>query len=139
MNTYPKFLKALADADVDVAAVTWSVVAVDGAYNSAHDFLNDVTTVGDEDTIPGVATTATATGCTFDTTAVSEATALELASIGTSDVDAFVIYVDTGVASTSRLAAYIDRRAGNSLVAFTNTGGTVKVWFPQGYFMGGNG
>jgi hypothetical protein len=137
VNTYPKFLKALADADVDVAAVTWAVVAVDGAYDPADDFLNDVTTVGTHDTIPGVATTATATGVTFDTTAVSEATCLELTGVGTDSYDAFVIYVHTGTPSSSRLAAYVDRRAGNSPVAATNDGGTVKVWFPSGYFMGG--
>jgi hypothetical protein len=134
VNTYPKFLKALADAEVEVASLDWSIVAVDGAFDPSHDFLNDVTTVGDEDTIPGVATTATATGCTFDTTAISEATRLELTGVGTDSYDAFVIYVDTGVASTSLLAAYIDRRAGNSPVAATNDGGTVKVWFTPGYF-----
>lgn len=137
MNTYPKFLKALADADVDVGAVTWSVAAVTGAYDSTDDFLNDVTVVGSDDTIPGVATTATATGVTFDTTAIDEATCLELTGIGTDSYDAFVIYVDTGSAATSRLAAYVDRRAGNSPVAATNDGGNVKVWFPSGYFMGG--
>lgn len=139
MNTYPKFLKALADADVDVAAVTWGVIGATGAFDPTDDFLDDIATVGSHDTIPGVATTATTTGCTFDTTAVDRATALELTGVGTDDIDAFIIYVHTGTPSTARLAAYVDRRAGNSPLAFTGDGGTVRVWFPPGYFMGGNG
>ena len=137
MNAYPKFLKALAEADVDIPAVTVSVACTTSTFDTAHDFLNDVTVVGSDDNIPGVAVTATATGVTFDTTAVSEATCLELAGVGTGSPVALVVYVDTGTPSTSRLIGYVDLRAGNSPVAFTNDGGTVKVWWPAGVWMGG--
>lgn len=137
MNVYPQFLRALSEAEVDVPAVAWAIQGVTGTFGGTDDFLNDVTTVGAKGTIPGVAVTVTATGVDYDTTAISQATAITLTGVATSDVDAFVVFVDTGVAGTARLAYYIDRRAGNTPVAFTGDGGNVLVWFPSGYFMGG--
>lgn len=134
MSTYPSARVALLNADIDAAAVSWSLVAIDGDYNSAHDFLNDLTVIGTKASIPGVAVNADAT---LATTAVSEATAIVIPDIDPAEVvDGLVCFVDTGVGSTSRLVHHYDRRAGNSLVQFTSDGGDLKVWFPGGSFFG---
>lgn len=136
MKAYPITLKALAEAEVDLTVVMVSLAATTSAFNAAHDFLSDITVLGTDDEIPGTDVGVVGTNAMFITTAISEATAIELTGVGTGSPVAFVAFVDTGVAGTSRLLYYYDRRAGNTPVAFTNDGGTVKVWFPGGFYMG---
>lgn len=133
MNAFPSFLKDMAEDWL--SGRTLSAVWTTTAYSTAIDFLNDVTAVGAADTIPGVSVNASVE---WLTTAVSEATALEMTGVGTSTPIGLVIYDSTtGLASTSPVVAYLDRRAGNSPIEFTNDNGTVRVWWPSGVFMAG--
>lgn len=140
MRIYPSFVRAALLADVDLAAVTVEGIMTTSAFDEAHDNLNDIATVGAADVLPGVGVSLTSTPvfAAATTTAVSEATALELTGVGTATPVALVLYVDTGVASTSLLIAHIDRRAGNSPVEFTNDNGTVRLWWPTGIWMRGS-
>lgn len=127
---YPLYKQALlaADANVDLAAADPVKAAlVDTGtytYNAAHDFLDDLTgVVGTAQTI----TTPTVTNGTLDGdnvtfTAVSGAT-----------VEALVIYIDTGVSTTSRLVAYID--TDQTGLPVTPNGGDITItWNASGIF-----
>lgn len=140
MPTYPKYLRALGEATVDVVTESWELQGVVGSFDGTAEFLSDVTTVGTAAAIPGITQSVTATGVEYLTTAISEATALDLIGIGlAADVDALVVFINTGVPGTSRLGSWLDRRASSIPVVFVGDGDDVRVWFPGAYFMKGNG
>jgi hypothetical protein len=126
---YPLFKQALLDAssNVDLNDGTVKVALVDAntyTYSAAHEFLSSLSgVVGTAQTIANT----TVTGGVFDGdnvtfTAVSGAT-----------VEALVIYIDTGVAGTSRLVAYID--TGQTGLPVTPNGGDITVtWSGSGIF-----
>ena len=126
---YPKYKEALLNgsANTDMSSGTVKVALVDTGtytYNSAHDFLDDVSgRVGTDQTLG----TKTFTNGTFDAanstwTAVSGSTA-----------EALVIYIDTGTAGTSRLVAYLD--TGITGLPVTPNGGDITVtWDAAGIF-----
>lgn len=126
---YPLYKQALLDAssNVDLNDLTVKVALVDAntyTYSAAHEFLSSLTgVVGTAQTIANT----TVTGGVFDGdnvtfTAVSGAT-----------VEALVIYIDTGVAGTSRLVAYID--TGQTGLPVTPNGGDITVtWSGSGIF-----
>lgn len=117
---YPKYKEALLNgsANTDMSAGTVKVALVDTGtytYSATHEFLSSLTgTVGTAQTLG----TKTFTDGAFDSanpswTAVSGAT-----------VEALVIYIDTGVAGTSRLIAYID--TGQTGLPVTPNGGDIN-------------
>lgn len=126
---YPLYKQALLDAsaNVDINDGTVKVALVDTGtytYSAADEFLTSLTgVVGTAQTIANT----TVTNGTFDGdnvtyTAVTGAT-----------VEALVIYIDTGVAGTSRLVCYID----TSVTGFplTPNGGDVTIsWNASGIF-----
>lgn len=126
---YPIWKQELMQATANTSlAGTVKVALVDTGvytYSAAHDFVDDLSTsrVGTDQTLG----TKTFTNGTFDAansvfTAVSGAT-----------VEALVIYVDTGVAGTSRLVAYIDTDVTGLPV--TPNGGDINItWNASGIF-----
>ena len=124
---YPKYKQALLDGDtnIDINDGTVKVALSTAAYNSAHDFYNDVSasTVGTPQTIANT----TVTDGLFDGDNVTYT-----AVAGGSTVTALIIYIDTGSAATSRLVAFIDTVTGFPL---TTNGGDVTVsWNASGIF-----
>jgi hypothetical protein len=127
-NIYPKWKEAISQASANSALTgTVKVALVDTGtytYSAAHEFLSSLTgRVGTDQTIG----TKTYTNGVFDGgdvtfTAVSGAT-----------VEALVIYIDTGVAGTSRLVAYID--TGVTGLPVTPNGGDISItWSASGIF-----
>jgi hypothetical protein len=125
---YPLWKEALLQAASDSSlGGTVKVALVDTGtytYSAAHQFLSSLSgTVGTAQTLG----TKTFTTGTFDAanstwTAVSGAT-----------VEALVIYIDTGVAGTSRLVAYLD--TGYTGLPVTPNGGDITVtWDAAGIF-----
>lgn len=126
---YPIYKAALLGglSNIDLDGGTVKAALVDTGtytYSAAHDFLNDLSgVVGTAQTI----TNTTVTGGLFDGdnvtyTAVSGAT-----------VEAIVIYIDTGVAGTSRLVAYLD--TGVTGLPVTPNGGDINItWNASGIF-----
>lgn len=118
---YPKYKEALLNgsANTDMSAGTVKVALIDTGtytYSATHEFYSSVSGVVGTDQTLG---TKTFTDGAFDSadptwTAVSGAT-----------VEAFIIYIDTGTAGTSRLIAYID--TGQTGLPFTPNGGDVTV------------
>lgn len=128
---YPKYKEALLDAftDIDINMLTAKVALIDtGAYtyNSAHDFWDDV---------PGGAVIGTPQTLTSKsvTNGVFDAGDVTFTSVSGNTVEALIIYIDTGTASTSRLVAYID--TGVTGLPLTPNGGNVTItWNASGIF-----
>lgn len=136
MNAYPLALKDMAEAALDMSSVTVAIAATDSIFDPTDQHLDDVNALGAGANLGGVAVNESGTGVLFATTTTTEGAAAALPGVGTDSPVAYVAYVNTGTPSTSRLLYYYDLRAGGSPVAFTNDGGTVRVWFPGGFFMG---
>jgi len=126
---YPKYKEALLHAftDVDLGSLVVKVALIDTGtytYNSAHDFYNDVTgVVGTPQTIAN----QTVTNGVFDGDNVT------FTNVTGNSVEALIIYIDTGTASTSRLVAYID--TGVTGLPVTPNGGDISItWNASGIF-----
>jgi len=126
---YPKFKEALADAsaNVDINDGTVKVALVDTGtytYSAAHEFLSDLSgVVGTAQTIANT----TVTNGTFDGDNVT------FTAVTGNSVEALVFYIDTGVAVTSRLVAYID--TGQTGLPVIPNGGDIDItWDVAGIF-----
>jgi hypothetical protein len=126
---YPKYKEAIIQSSANSSLTgTVKVALVDTGtytYSAAHEFYSSLSgVVGTDQTIGA---TKSYTNGVFDGgdvtfTAVSGAT-----------VEALVIYIDTGVAGTSRLVAYID--TGVTGLPVTPNGGDITVtWNASGIF-----
>lgn len=126
---YPKWKEAVIQASSNSALTgTVKVALVDTGtytYNSAHDFYDDVSAgvVGTPQTIG----TKTYTNGTFDGDNVT------FSAVSGATCEALVIYIDTGVAGTSRLVAYIDTSV-TGLPVTPNGGDITVTWDAAGIF-----
>jgi len=119
---YPLFKQALWEqpANSSLSAGTVKCVAVDLAdytYSAAHDFLDDVPSgarIGTPQTI----------GSKTFTAGVFDGADVTFPSVTGDQFEALVIYIDTGVESTSRLVAYLDTVGG---LPRTPDGGNIPV------------
>lgn len=126
---YPIYKAALLGglSNIDLDGGTVKAALVDTGtytYSAAHDFLNDLSgVVGTAQTIANT----TVTGGLFDGDNVT------FTGVSGATVEALVIYIDTGVAGTSRLVAYID--TGVTGLPVTPNGGDITVtWNASGIF-----
>lgn len=128
---YPKGLKAILDGDVDLLVDTIRLQLYSGAaaYDESHDFLDDVagTKRGSPVTLTGKSTT--------DGKFMATVPAL---SPPTSTIVAAVLYVSTGVDSTSRLLAWIDERADGTPLSLAADGSSFTLnWNGPIFSIGG--
>jgi hypothetical protein len=126
---YPLYKQSLLDAsaNVDINDGTVKVALIDTGtytYNSTHEFYSSVSgVVGTPQTI---ANTTVANGL-FDGDNVT------FTAVTGNSVEALLIYIDTGTASTSRLVAWIDTSVTNLPV--TPNGGDITItWNASGIF-----
>jgi hypothetical protein len=126
---YPLYKQALLDgsANTDINDLTVKVALVDTGvytYSAAHEFLTSLT--GVVGTAQTIAATTVANGL-FDGDNVT------YSGVTGNSVEALVIYIDTTVAATSRLVAYID--SGVTGLPVTPNGGDITVtWSVSGIF-----
>jgi hypothetical protein len=124
---YPKWKEALisgaANAGLNGTVKTALVDTGTYTYSAAHEFLSSLTgRVGTDQTLAS----KTFVNGTFDAADVTGP------STTGATVEAVVIYIDTGVAGTSRLVAYLDNLTG---LPFTpNGGGYALQWDAAGIF-----
>lgn len=126
---YPKWKEAIAQATANSSLTgTVKVALVDTGtytYSSAHEFYSSVSGVGGT---PQTLASKTYTNGVFDAADISYT-----AVAGTVTYEALIIYIDTGVAGTSRLVAYID--TGVTGLPVTSNGGDINVaWNASGIF-----
>jgi hypothetical protein len=94
-------------------------------YDPAHEFLSDIP-VGAR-----VATSGNFTGKT-DTAGVADADDVTFVGLTGATIEAVVIYVDTGVAATSRLLVFVDTASG---LPITPSGGDHTIrWNVAGIY-----
>lgn len=126
---YPLYKQAIldGDADTDLNDGTVKVALVDTGtytYSASHQFLSSLT---------GVVGTAQTINNTTVTNGLFDGDDVTYTSVTGNSVEALVIYIDTGVAGTSRLVAYID--TGVTGLPVTPNGGNISVtWNASGIF-----
>lgn len=121
---YPKGKEHLLAKDIDMADDTIKVVLIDAAdytYSDNHNALND---------IPSAARVATATLASKTiTNGVFDAANVTFLAVTGDPSESLVIYMDSGVESTSYLIAYIDTATG---LPVTPNGGDITVTWDDG-------
>lgn len=126
---YPLYKQALLDGDTltDINDLTVKVALIDtGAYtySGAHQFLTSLT---------GVVGTAQTIANTTVTNGLFDGDNVTFSGVTGNSVEALAIYIDTGVAATSRLVAFID--SGVSGLPVTPNGGDITItWNVSGIF-----
>lgn len=124
---YPKYKQAAmgGGANTNLDTGTVKVALVDTGtytYSAAHEFYSSITGVVGT---PQEITATTVTDGLFDGADVS------YTAVSGNSVEALVIYIDTGVAGTSRLFAYID--TGVTGLPVTPNGGNINItWNASG-------
>lgn len=126
---YPKYKEALLQSSAN-SSLTGTVKAalVDTGtytYSATHEFLSSLT---------GVVGTAGTIGATKSyTNGVFDGADVTYTAVSGNTAEAIVIYIDTGVAGTSRLVAYID--TGVTGLPVTPNGGDITItWNASGIF-----
>jgi hypothetical protein len=126
---YPLYKQALLDgaANTDINDLTVKVALVDTGvytYNAAHEFLTSLT---------GVVGTAQTINATTVVNGLFDGDNVTYSAVTGNSVEALVIYIDTTVAGTSRLVAFID--SGVTGFPVTPNGGDITVtWNVSGIF-----
>lgn len=126
---YPLWKEALLQGSSDSALTgTVKVALVDTGtytYSASHQFLSSLT---------GVVGTAQTIGATKTyTNGVFDGANVTYSAVSGNTAEALVIYIDTGVAGTSRLVAYLD--TGVTGLPVTPNGGDISVsWNASGIF-----
>lgn len=120
---YPLYKQALLDASTnsDLNDGTVKVALVDTGtytYSAAHEFLSSLS---------GVVGTAQTIANTTVTNGLFDGDNVTFTAVSGNSVEALVIYIDTGVAGTSRLVAYID--TGQTGLPVTPNGGDITITF----------
>lgn len=124
---YPKYKEALLSGGSDTSLITGTVKAalIDTGtytYSSAHQFLSDLS---------GVVGTAVTLGTKTVLSGLFDAADAVFTAVTGVDAEAIVIYIDTGVAATSRLVLYMDTGIGGIPVTPNGTDITI-AWNASG-------
>lgn len=126
---YPIYKQAILDAlsDSDLNDGTVKVALIDTGtytYSAAHDFYDDLS---------GVVGTPQTIANTTVTTGLFDGDNVTFTAVTGNSVEALVIYIDTGVTTTSRLVAYIDTSV-TGLPVTPNGGDITITWNASGIF-----
>jgi hypothetical protein len=125
---YPKGKKAILDGDVDLLNDTIKIVLVDGdsyVYNTGHDFLDDIG-AGDRVATSSALASKTTTDGAFDAADVT------FTALTGNTVVAWVLYKDTGTASTSQLIAFFNVVSGGGAFSYAPNGSNLTLSFGAG-------
>ena len=112
-------------------AINWSSDTIKIVLLDAADYTVNLATHDNLDDIPAAARVATSSALTGKTTTdgVADADDVVLSSVTGDQSEAFAIYKDTGVESTSKLIAYFDTATG---IPVTPNGGNITVQWDSG-------
>lgn len=130
-TVYPLTKQALLSGTaIDLTTANIKAILIDtGAYtySATHDFLNDV--AGGS----RIATSANLASKTV-TNGVFDAADVTFSAVSGASVEAIIVFIDTGVESTSRLLAYIDDTGGGDTTVTPNGGDITITWNASGIF-----
>ena len=122
---YPKAKENLLKGNIDMVNDTIKVALIDTGtytYSAAHEFYSSVSGVVGT---PEILTSKTVLNGVFD------AANPTYSAVTSSSIEALIIYVDSGTASTSELIAYIDSGTG---LPVTPTGGVIIITWDTNIF-----
>ena len=121
-------LKAAANVDIDTSTVKVALVDTDVyTFSDTHEFLSSLTGV------IGTAQTIATTTVGVVAAAVFDGDNVTFTGVTGASAEALVIYIDTGVAGTSRLVAFIDTGV-TGLPVTPNSGDITITWNASGIF-----
>lgn len=134
---YPKGLAAILNGDVDFDTDTLAVILTDDtfAFNSAHDFLNDIPSgqlVGSRTNIAGTRVITPGTSTTVVTTSVPTTT---IASVSGDDVAGVLLIVEGGSDAARRLLHHWEKQGDTTGILVETDGGDIEVTFRAGEIM----
>ena len=119
---YPKYKEAVLQSSSDSSlGGTVKVALIDTGtytYSASHQYLSDVS---------GVVGTAVTLGTKTYTNGTFDAANVTFTAVSGATVEAFLVYIDTGVAGTSRLVYYQD--ANVTGLPVTPNGGDINLNF----------
>ena len=124
---YDTFKQSLLEGANNLTSVNIKAILVDTAdytFSAAHDFLDDVAAAAREETSANLSGKTTTNG-------VFDATDVTFTATSGDPCEAVILYIDTGVAATSRLICYIDTAGG---LPVTLGGDVVVRWNASGIF-----
>ncbi len=122
---YPKAKEAFLSGSINLSSDTIKAVLIDSgteAYNSADQFLSDITG-------GGIIGTAQTLASKTVTNGVFDAADITFTSVTGASAEAILIYKDTGSSATSPLIAWIDTGTG---LPVTPNGGNITVAWDNG-------
>lgn len=128
-DVYPVTLAAFLSTLVGANTIKLALLSSSYVYSSGHDFYNDVSAALLGTPVTIVSPTYTA-GVLDGTRPVAYSGVAALAVVTQA-----VVYIDTGVAGTSRVLVHIDRNADGSAISFTGDGNPINVDWPLGLLM----
>ncbi|MBS1722365.1 MAG: hypothetical protein JSS66_05100 [Armatimonadetes bacterium] len=108
------------DADWDANTIKIALLSASYTFSQSHQYLSDVT---------GVVATSSALSSKTVTNGVADAADVTFSAVTGSQVTQFIIYVDSGVAGTSRLLVYFDTATN---LPVTPNGGDIGLTFDNG-------
>lgn len=128
---YPKGLGHILAGDVAFGSDTIKALFVNSSqtYNSAHEFVSDLT-AGDIIDRSGALSSPTTTS------GVADAADETVSAVTTGNtIAAIVVYKDTGADASSILLAWIDHDSGGSAISQATNGGDIDIqWNASGIF-----
>jgi len=129
---YSKYKEACmkGSANIDLDTGTVKAALVDTAtytFSDAHEFLSSLTGV------VGTAQTVASTTVGVVAAAVFDGDNVTYSAVSGASAEAIVIYIDTGVAGTSRLVAFLDTDV-TGLPVTPNSGDISITWSASGIF-----
>ena len=123
---YPKAKEQMLQGGINLASGTVKAALIDTGvytYSAAHEFYSSVS---------GVVGTPVTLGTKTFVNGLFDAADTTFPTTSGSSAEAIIIYIDTGVAGTSRLIAYIDTATG---LPVTPNGGDINIaWNASGIF-----
>lgn len=121
---YPTGKKAILDADVDFLNDSIKIVLCTSSYtySASHAFLSDITS-GYRVATSASLSSKTTTGGAFSAADVT------FSALTGSVVRSWVLYRDSGTASTSQLVAYFDTVSGGGSLNYTPNGSDLTLSF----------
>lgn len=127
---YPTALKKFLDGEIDLLDDTIKIVLLDAdaSYSASDEFLDDVNT--DAVATSGVLASKTTTAGAFDATDVT------FTALTGAVCESWVLYKDTGTASTSPLIMWMDTKADTSAFSYTPNGSNFTINFGAGGVFG---
>lgn len=123
---YPKAKEQMLQGGINLSSSTVKAVLIDTAdesYNSADEFLSDVTGAG-------IVGTAQTLGTKTFTNGVFDAADVTFTAVTGDQAEAILIYIDTGNSATSRLIAFLD--TGYTNLPVTPNGGDITIQWDSG-------